>query len=182
MKKLLLLSIILSCLSFLPKKESIIWEGEKQLKWSDFKARAPRASSYEALSAVGISAGLSFNEQELNINVESFFTPKLSWTKDKKSLYLLNHEQKHFDISEIHARKLRKEFSETKWNIKSASKTFNKLLKKYSAEENAMQEKYDKESKHSINKDIQEVWNKKIKEELNRLEKHSESIIKITNF
>jgi hypothetical protein len=158
------------------KQETLVWKGEKQLTWKNFKAKSVKSSPYEALSAVGISAGYSMLGNEIDFEVTSFFIPKNSWTKDKQSQYLLNHEQKHFDISEIHARKFRKAISEKDWSkkTKSIAKQFNALLKEFTNAEKRMQEDYDKQSKHSILKSEQFNWDKKISDELKRLKEHAE--------
>jgi len=50
--------------------------------------------------------------------------------KSAKTDYLLNHEQRHFDIAEIFARKLRKELEEYTFN-KNNLKEIENLYKKY---------------------------------------------------
>lgn len=180
MKKFFSFILILSCLSFLPKQETIRWEKGEPLEWSNFKARAPKLSGYEALSAVGISLGFNMQGDDVSIEVFSFFIPQKSWTKDRKSQYLLNHEQMHFDISEIHARKMRKACMEAKWSAKSIQNKLNDMLEKFTDAEDKMQEKYDRETNHSIVKSKQEEWNVFIQNELQKLEPYSSTHIQIT--
>mgnify|MGYP001592442583 CR=1 FL=1 len=166
----ILLSIFF--LSFLPKQEAINWQNGSELNWKSFKAKAPRSSSYRALSAVGISAGMSLENNILELTVQSFFEPKESWTKEKESEYLLNHEQMHFNISEIHARRLRKEYLNADWTLKNFNSNFSKMLKKQLAEENKMQKAYDSETNHSIVKEEQTRWDRFIKKELKELNRY----------
>lgn len=179
MKKLFSFILLLSCLSFLPKQDTIRWEKEEQLQWSNFKARAPKLSGYEALSAVGISLGFTMQGRDASIEIFSFFIPQKSWTKDKKSQYLLNHEQMHFNISEIHARKMRKACMEANWSSKTIQNRLNGMLQKFTDAEDKMQEKYDRETNHSIVKNKQEEWDDFIQNELQKLEAYSNTHIQI---
>lgn len=181
MNKILVLLAIF-CFSFLPKQEAINWQNGSELNWKSFKAKAPKSSSYKALSAVGISAGMSLENGNLELTVQSYFEPKESWTKEKESEYLLNHEQMHFNISEIHARRLRKEYLNADWTLKNFKTNFSKLLKQQLAEENKMQEAYDSETNHSIVNEEQARWDKFVKKELKSLEKYSNSKIQIRDF
>ena len=88
-----------------------IWR-EQPLQWEDFQDTPDAANPFHANTSSGLSYSWSLKTSikgsELNYQVESFFNPDLSWVKPgKESLHLLAHEQLHFDITELHARKLR---------------------------------------------------------------------------
>lgn len=171
------ISIVFSFLlvfSFPPKKnKDLIWDESRKLEFSDFKAKPNAMSSYQALSAVGITAEFKMESGVITFTVYSFFKPKASWTKTKKDPYILNHEQRHFDISEINARKLRKALMEKQWSSdpKKISKDFGKLFKAYLKQENEDQMAYDEQSNHSIIESSQKEWDQKIDAELEALKK-----------
>src|SRR5690606_30202906 len=101
-------------------QEKIFWQ-EDGLSWNDFKSAPNQSSSFHANTSAGISYSWGIKNSngiiELNYEVLSFFNPENSWVKPgSDNKYLLQHEQLHFDITELHARKLRKKLSEIKVN------------------------------------------------------------------
>ena len=98
-----------------------------------------------------------------------------SWSIKKKwSNELRKHEQGHFDISEIWARKLDKKLQEMVRNElcgrgrteKEAEadlkKDIDNLFETYVEDEDEMQKKYDKETKNGKNNKQQTSWNEKL--------------------
>jgi predicted secreted Zn-dependent protease len=87
------------------------------------------------------------------------FSPKLSWKKSSGlNDYMLQHEQTHFDITELYARILRKRLSEeikTIKDVKKISSIGREITKQWEIEQNT----YDDETDHSINKETQAEWN-----------------------
>ncbi len=79
-----------------------------------------------------------------------------------KNEYILQHEQSHFDISELFARMLNKAMKEYKYNESTAGKDMNNIYQRIMTEHQQMQDEYDSESNFSRNKAGQEKWNKKI--------------------
>ena len=104
-----------------------------------------------------------------------FFIKSKSWAKSKNNDILLIHEQGHFDIAELFARKLRKAFAEYKFNYKTVGKDIDNLFLLNKQERAKMDALYDKETKHSQDKQQQILWNKRIKTELNKLKKYASS-------
>ncbi|UJH92241.1 DUF922 domain-containing Zn-dependent protease [Antarcticibacterium sp. 1MA-6-2] len=93
-----------------------------------------------------------------------------------KSDYLLSHEQLHFDITELHARKLRKHLSHLSIDqlSKKPKEVLNSFYTKVEKERAAMQLQYDRETKHSLNKEAEAKWQLFVKEELQKLEDYQE--------
>jgi len=88
--------------------------------------------------------------------------PSLSWVKrGQMSDHLLMHEQLHFDISELHARIMRKRLEEYKAG-ENIRRDLNKMYKLVERMRINMQERYDEETEHSKNKMAQEKWKSKI--------------------
>ena len=123
MKCFLILFIIFS-LGFSPsEREKIEWNEDYKLSWSDFKGKPNLKSGYVASTNSGISFsysyGFKYNELVLDYEVKCNFYPELSWyIPSIVTENTLRHEQTHFDISEIHARLLRKRISETQFTKK----------------------------------------------------------------
>jgi predicted secreted Zn-dependent protease len=74
----------------------------------------------------------------------------------------LSHEQGHFDIAEIFARKLNKHMSEYIFNKDSFKEDLKNIYLNVTVEKEQMQNDYDRETDHSIIKSKQEEWLKKI--------------------
>lgn len=85
----------------------------------------------------------------------------------------MSHEQGHFDIAELFARKLRKAFKEYIFNPKTIEADYNKIFSRIKTERSKMDALYDKETNLSRNKSKQLYWNKKIEAELKKFEAHA---------
>ena len=102
----------------------------------------------------------SSGKPELAHEVKSNFYPDLSWVKEVNNpAYLLAHEQLHFDITELHARKLRKRLAEYEIG-RRIRQDLKKLYNSTEAERVAMQNRFDEETSHSENKEAESRWRK----------------------
>ncbi|MEZ4875755.1 MAG: DUF922 domain-containing protein [Flavobacteriaceae bacterium] len=167
--------LLIPFLAFTPntEDEKIVWEENRPLTWQDFRGIPNRADDFVASTNSGVSFSFSFKETQEDITitytVASNFYPDLSWYRPERvTQYILEHEQTHFDISEIHARKLRKALSslthDRNFRVK-AEAAYNAL----EAERRAMQRAYDSESDHSNVKEAEYQWRKKVSDELKAL-------------
>ncbi|WP_081212082.1 DUF922 domain-containing protein [Salegentibacter sediminis] len=160
-------------ISFSQEQEKIEWvEGEK-LTWADFKGTPKQGVAYEANTNSGISFSWSYSTESgkpvLEYAVVTNFFPLLSWVKEaEEDEYLLGHEQLHFDISELHARKLRKAIDEYEPD-RNIRRDLNTLYEKIEKDRVAMQNLFDAETKHSTNKEAEAGWRKFVKEVLSKL-------------
>ncbi len=145
--------------------EKFTYAEQSVLRWEDFKATPDESSSYQASSNTGMGYSWSYNTYGGSLNlkyeVKSHFYPNLSWVKKGADATLLQHEQIHFDISELHARMLRKTMSEyaIRRNIRRDLKL---IYEKAEAERRAMQKAYDLETNHSIDTVAQKQWGMKV--------------------
>src|SRR5690606_16567138 len=126
--------------------------------------------SFVASTNTGISFQYSYSIKNGDVNVEysveSFFNPEGSWyVPEKVSPYILRHEQAHFDISELHARKLRKNL-EGKKCYKKVKSEIESIYQKVEQQRRAMQTKFDTESDHSRNEEKEIFWQKYIANQL----------------
>lgn len=147
-------------------EEVIPWSLERRLSWADFKGEIPRDAMAAATTASGISyrysANLMFNEVNLDFEVNTYFYPDGSWYKPQIcDSTVLAHEQLHFDITELFARKMRKKLKQSTFsdNVKAEVRDiYNTIL----AELNAYQERYDWETDFSRKHDAQKKWQEKV--------------------
>lgn len=155
-------------------QEEVLWQADKRLYWKDFKGKVPSGAGAAATTASGISYQFSTNHKNgkmfVDYEVSAFFYPTKSWYKPKIcNEVTLVHEQLHFDISELFARRMRKKMAETQFtkNIKAEVKViYRKTLKNL----NDFQNRYDNETDYSRNVPQQKVWIQKIEKALNESE------------
>lgn len=156
----------------------IIWNPQP-LTWQDFSGDPDLSNPFHANTSSGISYSWSIkqsgDEIEFIHDVQSYFIPEKSWVKPgKQSPHLLEHEQLHFDITELHARKLRKAMKE--FDIKSTKNikpALQVIYRNIEASRANMQKRFDAESRHSIIPEAQLEWREFIKKELKELEEFS---------
>lgn len=147
--------------AFLSKAQSnsIRWENDSILSWSDFMGKPDLTSNRSAISVVGIVTGkFKWNDKTVNGKIEVSFDKDSSWSKIYNDSLLLNHEQGHYDIAEIYARMIRRELSVRKYNRSKLQIKMNHIMDKYIEEENKCQRQYDLETNHYINTESQEKW------------------------
>lgn len=87
----------------------------------------------------------------------------MSWKRTKSCTnYTLNHEQRHFDISEVFARKLRSAFADYEFSRRTVARDIDAIFKKVCTEKDSVNSLYDKETYHSLNQEKQAAWDKQI--------------------
>lgn len=161
----LVAALLLLCFSFFSSEEStdkIKWNENQKLTWEDFRGPRTKGGSYVASTASGIS--FSYSHKEVNgvidyeYEVACHFYPNESWyDKARASDYILKHEQTHFDISELHARMLRKHISEADFSL-NVKQEIRALYEAAEVDRRVMQDKFDSESDHSKNKEMEYRW------------------------
>lgn len=167
-----------SVLGFSQKEqEKIQWQQGKLLTWSDFKAEPDNSNSYSANTNSGISYSWNYSTASgvpvLLHEVFTNFYPNLSWVKEiRNEEYLLAHEQLHFDISELHARKLREALADYEIG-RNIRQDLKRIYNKIESERVSMQNKFDRETSHSENRSEEMKWRKFVAEELKKLEEYS---------
>lgn len=153
---------------------SFPWSSERPLKWEDFKGPVPPDAVPAATTASGISykysANLLHHEVKLDYEVGAYFYPDESWYKPGVcDDLILSHEQLHFDISELYARKMRLILSRTSFTEEVKAEVrqiYQDILKELSD----FQDKYDWETNFSRNTEAQLEWNSRIAEALSKTE------------
>ncbi|WP_460219139.1 DUF922 domain-containing protein [Psychroserpens sp. MEBiC05023] len=142
-------------------ESQIEWRADRKLTWDDFKGEPDLENFPNALAVTNSGFGYESAKnlfKDGKLFVQSIFNTDRSWVlPHAKNDYVLRHEQIHFDLTEIYARKLRKAFSDAKINsskLYRANEIFNKIY----AELRFKQEQYDEETLRGEKTDIQEKW------------------------
>lgn len=175
--KSLILCLLLLVFTKNTNDEAMTWSEARKLTWSDFKANPDYNSNAVALTASGITFGYSVKTSgkrivDFSTTVEAHFYPNKSWyLKNKSDKHILGHEQLHFDITELYARKFRQQLERLVVN-QNVKEQMTRLHTAINEAVNETQKRYDAQSNHSINADAQKQWELFIKEELEKLDKY----------
>ncbi len=173
MRILLGLTIFLFSCSFSGKqtskyKELIYWNKDVKLTWDDFKGNERKlVGNQSALASVTFNYIETFSGE---VTIKVSFDKKQSIKRQRDICgELLRHEQYHFNITELFARKFRKILSQ-KINISEINSTktgYDFLYVEYVK----YQKLYDEDTNHSKNVVKQKEWEEKIDKELAELDK-----------
>lgn len=148
---------------------NIYWNDSCKLKWSDFLGEPkPLFEGNTAVSDVSILVSEVIINNKLDIKVECIFNRDYSWVIIKTDNLLL-HEQNHFDLEEIYARKLRKMVKDLQKSKDLTSSDITSFYNEIILDCNNRNDLYDKETNFSNNIKKQLEWELKIKKELDEL-------------
>lgn len=146
----------------------IEWSAVKRLTWDDYLAKPSSLSDAAAITSTALGVEYHLKNNALSYSITCRFSKTHSWGRHKTE-YILQHEQGHFDITELFARKLAKELKGYKFNARKYQDDVSKIYKKVMDEKEEYQNKYDKETDFSRNKQQQADWLQKIRDELDDL-------------
>ncbi len=150
-------------------QDTINWRPGYKLQWSDFQGKPENIPGVKAMTVANLSGDLSYNKDSFSVQVLVYFEKNKSWTLSTDQ-NLLSHEQGHFDIAELFARKFRKAFREYKFNPNTIEADYKRIYLKTKSDRASMNELYDRETNFSRDKAKQLYWSNKIKAELKKLE------------
>ncbi|MEX0996637.1 MAG: hypothetical protein WDZ45_06290 [Flavobacteriaceae bacterium] len=168
-------SVLILFLFVAENPNRIEWQEGEKLAWEHFLGKPDSRSSFAALTHSSVEFSYNVRNENgkltLTTRVNTYFDKEMSWFKSKEvNDHILKHEQAHFDISEIHTRKLREAFAGYRVT-KNFENDLSAFFSKINFEREKMQKQFDKETDHSRNFDKERQWQDFIAEELKRLEK-----------
>lgn len=146
-------------------KQQIEWNEFYELRWDDFKGKPADDAAGDAGTSVQIQAKPYMVKNNIRYDVYALFNREKSWSRDQ-SAQLLVHEQLHFDLAEVFARKIRKKIMEMTEAGVSDVKVINTAIQGILEESNEADMQYDLETLHGALDQKQALWAKKIQDEL----------------
>jgi hypothetical protein len=156
--------------------ESIVWSAERRLSWSDFLGPPDIVSDAAAmtvylLSYDGHCAGNVFDHR-----VFSAFLPDRSWVKPSVLLAgpdvsrrALDHEQTHFDLSEVSARRLRRALAALEAPCALDDAALHRVVDPFIRDDYERQRRYDRETVYGSHGGWQREWQRRVERELGDL-------------
>ena len=154
-----------------PAIDQLSWNEFYKLQWDDFQGEPDKNSLGDAGAAVKITAKPFLVKNRIKYDVVASFNRKKSWARDK-SASLLAHEQLHFDIAELYARKIRMKIRELSDRGVNDIKIYNAAIQELLLESNEADEQYDLETLHGAMSKKQAAWTAKVKDELAALQRY----------
>ena len=165
------------------KDEFILWQENKKLKIQDFKAdnkdtvKVNRQQFLGAISAIRIEYS-SFQRNKNSVpdfSIKTYFDPNESWMLLKND-YVLQHEQIHFDLTELYARKMRKSVESLRQKNVTNISIYRKKIQHWNVMKEKASNQFDADNQDyyiKIGQKIlfqknpkQEAWKKKVDREL----------------
>ncbi|MBE7174111.1 MAG: DUF922 domain-containing protein [Williamsia sp.] len=151
----------------------LLWNESPRLTWSDFKGAPPPNATNAALTSSGVTLDYTANGRYLTYKIGCHFDKSRSWGRVKNNL-ILAHEQGHFDLSEVYARRLHKALSHYRYRNSSVGDDVNRIYQNVMQELQQRQSLYDTQTDHSRNIRAQQEWLLIIQEELDDLEAYAD--------
>ena len=184
LKNILFFIGFISLMSFsFVKDDFILWQENKKLKIQDFKAdnkdtvKVNQQQFLGAISAIRIEYS-SFQRNKNSVpdfSIKTYFDPNESWMLLKND-YVLQHEQIHFDLTELYARKMRKSVESLRQKNVTNISIYRKKIQRWNAMKEKASNQFDADNQDyyiKIGQKIlfqknpkQEAWKKKVDREL----------------
>lgn len=148
------------------------WSAARPLRWSDFQAHPPRDGAESARTGYGMYYAWRCRGRAFEFQVIAAFHPRRSWVKPEvlrdsvESRRTLAHEQAHFHITEVYARRMRQQFRELTAPCARSDAALEAEAQRVVQEEKATQRRYDAETGHGLELRQQARWEAEIGRQL----------------
>jgi Bacterial protein of unknown function (DUF922) len=140
------------------------WSAARRLRWSDFRGQPPGRGEEGAKTAYALFYAWKCRGEVFEFRVIAGFRSRQSWVKalilndSAQNRSALGHEQTHFDLTEVHARKMRQYFNALPDACRKTDEELTALARRLLQEEKAEQRRYDAETGHGLRTAQQATW------------------------
>jgi hypothetical protein len=158
----------------LSDSDTIYYSMDRPISWDDFQGKVDVNSIAGAVTSSGFGYGAAITTREdaiyIDLDVYTYFSRSHSWKKSMiHSDYHLEHEQHHFDITMLGAERFCAAIRQAHFTASNYKQLINDIFERIFNENTELQETYDNQTEHSINREMQVAWNKKINETIGRV-------------
>lgn len=156
-------------------KNMINYSKKRSLKYYDFKGPVKHIPNVVAMVYSGVYLAMEpytvGDQEKVYVFIEVYMDPSLSWMKKEgRDKRVLNHENKHFDLTAIAACRLLKEINQyqfTKnWRAELKEIYYNEVESKLQRIQNI----YDSDTKHGTNENAQKAYDAFIEKQIKDLD------------
>lgn len=144
--------------------DTLHWNKNRKLTWDDFQGVPDSTVIYAANTVAGfVTKSRYTSDSTISVVITAVFYRKRAWQKTKyQTPQSLKHEQGHFDITEVYARKATAAFKKYKYNKATVNKDIDSIVNYYFNEMSIIDDLYDKETANHRNFTQQRIWDRKI--------------------
>lgn len=148
--------------------EAFAWSAKRPLVWGDFQGSPPSQGSEAAKTSYTLYSVWRCKGEVFAFRVIAGFRPRQSWVKtivlkdSTQRLAILLHEQTHFDLAEVHARRMRRAFEDLSHPCARTDAEIQALLRRLTEDEKSEQRRYDDETDHGLIADQQAAWSRNV--------------------
>ncbi len=152
--------------------DTVYYQKGRLLSFNDFQAKPPQNNGFQA--AIFPSFGYEMHRElrggiiQVQIILKVYMVKSASWALPMiKSTYSLNHEQRHFDLVKLISERFKAKLLSEKLNPDNYEGIVSFEYHEFYREMNRLQQRYDQETNHGINRAKQDEWNRWIDAQLN---------------
>jgi hypothetical protein len=143
------------------------WSPNRRLRWIDFAGRPDITSPAVALSVFHVAYDTPCRAGRFHPSVVTRFLPRASWVNGARlspaaSAQVLQHEQSHFDLSEVLARQALAELRALDAPCALTNDQMQPLLAGFGRRDAEMQQQYDHDTGHGTDVHRQREWTARI--------------------
>ncbi|HYS21282.1 MAG TPA: DUF922 domain-containing protein [Gemmatimonadales bacterium] len=152
------------------------WSATRPLRWGDFHGVPRQGGDEAAKTAYGIYYAWKCRGRAFEFRAVAAFHTQESWVQpavvsdSAEGPRTLGHEQTHFDIAEVYARRLRRHLRELGGGggepCAQSDADLSAAAQRLLDEEKAMQRRYDAETAHGLRRREQAAWETEIRRQL----------------
>jgi hypothetical protein len=151
---------------------TISWKPTIKLNWSDFQGKVNPNTFGKAKTSYKIEIipenvkvdGKDRIHGYKSLTTEARFYKRQSWTTiSANDTIVLSHERLHFDIAELFARKIRKEFIKLQNNKEARFSAYSQAYSLFWKACRQYQKQFDLETNHGRELDLNIAWSHKVK-------------------
>jgi hypothetical protein len=163
--------VIIKPFKVMNAKDTVYYQQRKVI-WADFSGPVRSRTEYGAaiFASFGYASKLYTDNSQITMEItpKIFMDKNMSWVRNgMKTDYALKHEQLHFDIAYMLSLQFLQKIKTFKAKTeKDLLSLVNYEYLEFYKKMHTVQEQYDDETDHSLNKDKQEKWSLKVKAEI----------------
>ena len=150
-------------------QQGLPWDRQRRLAVSDFRGAAPVNPGEEAARiAYGIFDGARCTGERFEFQVVAAMLPSQSWiaasirANAAESARALAHEQTHFDLTEVHTRRIRRHLTDLANPCLRTQEELQGIIERFLREEAAEQTRYDETTRNGRDARQQAGWDRDV--------------------
>ena len=155
------------------------WDVKRPLTWSVYRGVVPEDAGQSAAStAYDLVHGMRCTGQRFEFVVIAAFQPGESWVLPSvvadpaESNRMLRHERTHFDLTEVHARRMRRYFAQLMYPCTRPQEELQATLTQFITAEAEAQSRYDRETSFGRVAARQSAWDSDVAQLLSSFDQY----------